>query len=178
VKKVLITGVAGFIGQRVALDLLQNNQIQVVGIDSLTDYYPVDLKQSRLEQLKVVERFTYQKLDISDALGLEALLSTYQFDTVIHLAAQAGIRLPSDEYSRYIDSNLSGFANTLLISAKNGVENFLYASSSSVYGNSTNFPLAESEHDLKPVSFRIWHISELRLHFNKTKFLVCLETVR
>ena len=152
-KKVLITGAAGFIGQQVALDLLQNNQVQVVGIDSLTDYYPVDLKQSRLEQLKVVERFTYQKLDISDAFGLEALLSTQQFDTVIHLAAQAGIRLPIDEYSRYIDSNLTGFANMLLMSAKYGVENFLYASSSSVYGNSTNFPLAESEPDLKPVSF-------------------------
>lgn len=152
-KKVLVTGVAGFIGQRVALDLLQNFQVQVVGIDSMTDYYPVDLKQSRLEQLKVVEKFTYQELDISDALGLEALLSQHQFDTVIHLAAQAGIRLPINEYSRYIDSNLTGFANTLLMSAKYGVENFMYASSSSVYGNSTNFPLAESESDLKPVSF-------------------------
>lgn len=152
-KKVLITGVAGFIGQQVALDLLQNNEVQVVGIDSLTDYYPVDLKKSRLEQLKGLESFTYQKLDITDVRELEALLTNHQCDTVIHLAAQAGIRLPIDEYFRYIDSNLTGFANTLLMSAKYGVENFLYASSSSVYGNSTNFPLSENELDLKPVSF-------------------------
>lgn len=152
-KKVLITGVAGFIGQRVALQLLQDADVQVVGIDSLSDYYAVDLKESRLKQLKVSERFVYQNLDVSDVTGMKILMETHEFDTVIHLAAQAGIRLPVDEYFRYIESNLTGFANTLWMSAQNGVQNFLYASSSSVYGNSTNFPLTELEPDLKPVSF-------------------------
>jgi len=152
-KNVLLTGVAGFIGHRVALELLQTSQVQVVGVDSLSDYYAVDLKQSRLTQLTGHHNFVFQNLNISDSSKVSEFMSSHQFDTVIHLAAQAGIRLPFEEYSRYVDSNLTGFANILLMSAKNGIQNFLYASSSSVYGNSTNFPLSEQEPNLKPVSF-------------------------
>jgi UDP-glucuronate 4-epimerase len=153
VKKVLITGVAGFIGQRLALQLLENQDVEVFGIDSLTDYYAVDLKESRLRDLKGRPNFSFQQIDICDTNSLVSLLASQEFDSVIHLAAQAGIRLPLSEYSRYVDSNLTGFSNILLSSAQHKVSNFLYASSSSVYGNSTNFPLSELELNPQPVSF-------------------------
>lgn len=152
-KKVLITGVAGFIGQRLALQLLENQDVEVFGIDSLTDYYAVDLKESRLRDLKERPNFSFQQIDICDTNSLVSLLASHEFDSVIHLAAQAGIRLPLSEYSRYVDSNLTGFSNILLSSAQHKVSNFLYASSSSVYGNSTNFPLSELELNPQPVSF-------------------------
>ena len=152
-KRVLITGVAGFIGHQVAMQLLEDGAVEVIGIDILSDYYAVDLKESRLSELKSFPSFHFEKLDICNHSGMDLLLGKYRVDTVIHLAAQAGIRLPFDQYSRYIDSNLTGFSNSLYLSAKNGVSNFIYASSSSVYGNSTNFPLSESEPNLQPVSF-------------------------
>ncbi len=152
-KKVLITGVAGFIGQRLALQLLENQDVEVFGIDSLTDYYAIDLKESRLRDLKGRPNFSFQQIDICDTGTLVSLLASQDFDSVIHLAAQAGIRLPLSEYSRYVDSNLTGFSNILLSSAQHKVSNFLYASSSSVYGNSTNFPLSELELNPQPVSF-------------------------
>lgn len=152
-KRVLITGVAGFIGHRLALQLLENQEIEVAGIDSMTDYYALDLKKSRLNLLQGRARFRFYQIDICDTKSLNLLLAREEFDCVVHLAAQAGIRLPFSEYSRYVDSNLTGFSNMLLLSAHHKVSNFLYASSSSVYGNSTNFPLSESEINLKPVSF-------------------------
>ena len=152
-KKVLITGVAGFIGHRLALQLLESQDLEVTGLDSITDYYAVDLKKSRLNLLKARSRFSFHQIDICDTESLNLLLARDEFDCVIHLAAQAGIRLPFSEYSRYIDSNLTGFSNMLLLSAQHGVSNFLYASSSSIYGNSTNFPLSESELNPQPVSF-------------------------
>ena len=152
-KKVLITGVAGFIGHRLALQLLENQEVEVTGLDSITDYYAVDLKESRLKLLKGRSRFNFHQIDICDTERLNSLLAREEFDCVIHLAAQAGIRLPFSEYSRYVDSNLTGFSNILLLSAQHKVANFLYASSSSIYGNSINFPLSESELDPQPVSF-------------------------
>jgi UDP-glucuronate 4-epimerase len=153
VTKILITGVAGFIGHRLALQLLENQDVEVTGLDSLTDYYAVNLKESRLNLLKGKERFSFHQIDICDTESINSLLASEEFDSVIHLAAQAGIRLPFSEYSRYVDSNVTGFSNIFLLSAQHKVSNFLYASSSSVYGNSTNFPLSEAELNPQPVSF-------------------------
>jgi len=152
VKRVLITGVAGFIGYQVAMQLLKDGAVEVIGIDILSDYYAVDLKESRLIQLKSFQSFHFEKLDICDYSGVDLLLAKYRVDTVIHLAAQAGIRLPFDQYSRYIDSNLTGFSNSLYLSAKNGISNFIYASSSSVYGNSTAKTYKEGDLAIRPIS--------------------------
>ena len=149
--KILLTGAAGFIGMATALRLLERGD-EVVGLDNLNDYYAVSLKQSRLNQLTTHAGFRFVKMDVADRAGITALFADSQFDRVIHLAAQAGVRYSIQNPLAYIDSNLLGFANILEGCRHNHVQHLVYASSSSVYGGNTKMPFSEHDSVDHPVS--------------------------
>lgn len=142
--KFLVTGAAGFIGSFVAKKLCESGHI-VVGIDNLNDYYDPNLKQSRLDRLNKFCNFTFVKLDLADREGIAELFSSHQFERVIHLAAQAGVRYSLENPLAYIDSNLVGMATVLEGCRHNKVEHLVYASSSSVYGINEKMPFSESD---------------------------------
>lgn len=150
-KKVLVTGVAGFIGSFVTKRLLEDNY-SVVGIDNLNDYYSVDLKYARLEMLKSFSRFTFIKQDISDKQALLNLFKNERFDYVIHLAAQAGVRYSIENPDAYIQCNIIGTYNVLEACRHYPVDHLIYASSSSVYGANTKVPFSEDDFVDHPVS--------------------------
>lgn len=139
--KILITGVAGFIGFHVAKCLLERGE-QIVGIDNLNDYYDVRLKQARLAQLADISGFAFHHIDLADRLAMSRLFSSFPFRRVINLAAQAGVRYSLVNPHAYADSNLLGFMNVLEGCRNNGVEHLVYASSSSVYGANTQMPFS------------------------------------
>ncbi|MDO6617619.1 NAD-dependent epimerase [Shewanella sp. 6_MG-2023] len=147
----LITGAAGFIGFHVAKRLCEDGH-QVHGIDNLNDYYDVNLKLARLERLKKFGTFTFVKLDLADREGIAELFSTENFDRVIHLAAQAGVRYSIENPMAYIDSNLVGMATILEGCRHNKVEHLVYASSSSVYGMNEKMPFSTEDAVDHPVS--------------------------
>jgi UDP-glucuronate 4-epimerase len=149
--KVLVTGVAGFIGYHLAQRLLQDG-FQVCGIDNLSDYYDVNLKKARLSQLQPQPGFTFQYLDLSDRPGMAQLFQEHRFDYVVNLAAQAGVRYSLDNPWAYVDSNVSGFVNLLEGCRHNPVQHLVFASSSSVYGANTKVPFAVSDRTDYPVS--------------------------
>ncbi|HCT3638823.1 TPA: NAD-dependent epimerase [Klebsiella variicola] len=148
--KFLVTGAAGFIGFYVSKRLL-NDGHQVVGIDNINDYYDVKLKESRLEQLESPS-FTFYKLDLADRDGMAKLFETEQFERVIHLAAQAGVRYSLENPYAYADSNLTGYLNILEGCRHNKVQHLLYASSSSVYGLNRKMPFSTDDSVDHPVS--------------------------
>ncbi|HHT0471756.1 TPA: NAD-dependent epimerase [Klebsiella variicola subsp. variicola] len=148
--KFLVTGAAGFIGFHVSKRLL-NDGYQVVGIDNINDYYDVKLKESRLEQLESPS-FTFYKLDLADRDGMAKLFETEQFERVIHLAAQAGVRYSLENPYAYADSNLTGYLNILEGCRHNKVQHLLYASSSSVYGLNRKMPFSTDDSVDHPVS--------------------------
>jgi UDP-glucuronate 4-epimerase len=149
--KVLVTGVAGFIGMYVAERLLARGDT-VVGIDNLNDYYDVSLKEARLARLTPHPAFHFVKLDLADRDGMAALFRQERPDAVINLAAQAGVRYSLKNPLAYADSNLLGFVNVLEGCRHNGVSHLLYASSSSVYGGNKKVPFAEDDNVDHPVS--------------------------
>lgn len=149
--KILVTGVAGFIGMHTALKLLARGD-EVVGIDNLNDYYDVQLKYDRLAKLEKYSSFVFQKLDIADRAEVEELFFKGNFDKVVHLAAQAGVRYSITNPHAYVDSNLVGFVNILEGCRKNDLQHLVYASSSSVYGGNTKMPFSESDGVDHPVS--------------------------
>lgn len=149
--KVLITGCAGFIGAALAKVLLERGEY-IVGIDNLNDYYDVELKLSRLAEIETNQSFKFIELDISDREGVEALFNEYDFDVVVNLAAQAGVRYSIENPAAYIDSNLVGFANILENCRQKKVANLVYASSSSVYGANKEYPFSEDHPVNHPVS--------------------------
>jgi UDP-glucuronate 4-epimerase len=149
--KVLVTGAAGFIGMATALRLLQRGD-EVVGVDNLNDYYDVNLKRARLQQLQPHAGFRFVPLDIADRAGMEALFRAERFDRVVHLAAQAGVRYSLLNPHAYVDSNLVGFVNVLEGCRHTQVQHLVYASSSSVYGGNVKMPFAESDGVDHPVS--------------------------
>jgi UDP-glucuronate 4-epimerase len=149
--KVLVTGVAGFIGMYVAERLLARGDT-VVGIDNLNDYYDVSLKEARLARLTPHPAFRFVKLDLADRDGMAALFKQERPDAVINLAAQAGVRYSLKNPLAYADSNLLGFVNLLEGCRHNGVKHLLYASSSSVYGGNKKVPFAEDDNVDHPVS--------------------------
>lgn len=149
--KILITGAAGFIGHFLALRLLARGDI-VVGVDNLNDYYDVTLKQARLAKLMSHERFTFIKADIADRKLMELLFTAHQFDVVVNLAAQAGVRYSITNPHAYIEANIVGFLNVLEGCRHSKVKNLLFASSSSVYGANTALPFAESNTVDHPVA--------------------------
>src|SRR5271163_4941772 len=134
--KILVTGAAGFIGSATAQRLL-NRADEVVGLDDLNDYYDVSLKEARLARLQVRPGFRFVQLDLADRAGMEALFIREQFDRVVHLGAQAGVRYSIKNPGSYIQSNIVGTLHVLEGCRHNAVSHLVYASSSSVYGAST-----------------------------------------
>ena len=158
--KVLVTGVAGFIGMHVAQRLLARGE-EVVGLDNLNDYYDPRLKQARLDALAQNAphaAFRFEKLDLGDTAGIMALFSAQharparRFDRVIHLAAQAGVRYSLVNPHAYAHSNLAGFLNILEACRQYGTEHLVYASSSSVYGANAKTPFSVHDAVDHPVS--------------------------
>lgn len=149
--KVLITGVAGFIGMHVAQRLLAQG-IEVVGIDNLNDYYDVQLKEDRLKQLMPLPGFRFVRLDMADRTAMEALFATEKFQRVVNLAAQPGVRYSIKNPHAYVNTNIVGFLNVLEGCRHNGVEHLVYASSSSVYGSNTHMPFSVRDNVDHPVS--------------------------
>ena len=149
--KFLVTGAAGFIGYHVAERLLAAGH-QVVGIDNLNDYYDVGLKMARLDRLADKPGFRFIKLDLADREGMAALFAEHQFQRVIHLGAQAGVRYSLVNPLAYADANLIGHLNVLEGCRHNKVEHLLYASSSSVYGLNRKLPFATEDSVDRPVS--------------------------
>lgn len=149
--KVLVTGAAGFIGFHVS-QYLCNRGDEVIGIDNLNDYYEVSLKEARLSQLEPLSNFRFIKLDIADRGGMAKLFELEDFDRVVHLAAQAGVRYSIENPHAYADSNLVGFLNILEGCRHAKVEHLVYASSSSVYGANETTPFSENDNVDHPVS--------------------------
>jgi UDP-glucuronate 4-epimerase len=149
--KILVTGVAGFIGFHLAKRLLAEGN-QVYGVDNLNDYYDVSLKQARLGQLLPHSKFTFEYLDISDRLSTSNLFASGNFEVVIHLAAQAGVRYSLANPHAYVDSNLVGFTNILEGCRHSPVEHLIFASSSSIYGKNTQVPFSVADRVDAPVS--------------------------
>ena len=150
--KILVTGAAGFIGMHVAKRLLEQGH-EIIGIDNLSDYYDVKLKEDRLLQLATFSGFRFIKLDMADRSGMDALFSTEKFQRMVNLAAQAGVRYSLKNPHTYVDSNITGFLNVLEGCRHNGVEHLVYASSSSVYGANTKMPFSVHDNVDHPVSF-------------------------
>ena len=152
--QILVTGAAGFIGADLCLRLLDANHT-VVGVDNFNDYYDIMLKHARVGQISEhanAPDFTMHQLGIEDRNAIENLFDSYQFDVVVNLAAQAGVRYSIENPASYIDSNLVGFSNILEGCRHAKVGHLLYASSSSVYGANKNFPFSESDRVDNPVS--------------------------
>jgi UDP-glucuronate 4-epimerase len=150
-KNVLVTGVAGFIGFQLSRRLL-NDGVRVTGVDNLNPYYDVQLKQDRLDQIVPDEKFTFVNLDLVDRTALEDLFSASNFDVVVNLAAQAGVRYSLTNPHAYVDSNLVGFVNILECCRHHKVKHLVFASSSSVYGANTNMPFSTHHNVDHPVS--------------------------
>ncbi len=149
--KILVTGVAGFIGMHTAQQLLARGD-EVVGIDNLNDYYDPQLKRDRLLQLAKFARFRFIMQDIAEQVTLAALFERERFERVVHLAAQAGVRYSISHPHAYAQSNLVGFLNMLEGCRQQAVGHLVYASSSSVYGGSTTLPFDEADPVAHPVS--------------------------
>ncbi|MEN5233478.1 NAD-dependent epimerase [Sphingobacterium faecium] len=167
-KTILVTGAAGFIGFHLAKSLLEDGHM-VVGLDNLNDYYDVSLKLDRLKEIGIhgdevslsesvsvsdcyEGRFTFVKLDLQDRVALPLLFEKYQFDGVINLAAQAGVRYSIENPASYIDSNIVGFLNILECCRHNKIGHLVYASSSSVYGENEKVPFSEDDTVDRPIS--------------------------
>jgi UDP-glucuronate 4-epimerase len=148
----LITGAAGFIGSYLCHKLAKEGN-KVIAVDSFSNYYDVGLKNNRVKVLLVPLKVDVINLDITDDLKFDNLVSISKPDVVINLAAQAGVRLPLNETDKYVNNNLVGFSNVLRSTVNNKVPYFLYASSSSVYGDKAAIPYIESEQNLHPNSF-------------------------
>ena len=164
--KILVTGTAGFIGYHLALKLLERGD-EVIGLDNINDYYDVNLKYARLDNLginknelednKLVSSKTYPKhkfvkMDLSDTNSIYKLFENEKFDAVCNLAAQAGVRYSIENPHAYIDSNIKGFMNILEACRHKDIKNLSYASSSSVYGLNKSQPFKTSDHTDHPIS--------------------------
>ena len=149
--KILITGAAGFIGFHLANRLLADGYT-VTGIDNLNSYYNVNLKKDRLNNLIPFDNFSFVKIDISDKEKLKKVFQENQFDVVVNLAAQAGVRYSLENPEAYVDSNLVGFVNILECCRHNSIKHLVFASSSSVYGANTKRPFSVHHNVDHPVS--------------------------
>lgn len=151
-KRILVTGAAGFIGAALCLELTKKSY-QVLGIDNLNDYYDVQLKLDRLHRLDDNDLFLFKKVDISDKSSLQIPFEEFRPEIVVNLAAQAGVRYSILNPDSYTKSNLVGFANILECCRKTKVKHLIFASSSSVYGKNKKVPFSEEDNVDKPVSY-------------------------
>lgn len=149
--KILITGTAGFIGFSLAKVLLEKGE-EIVGIDNFNNYYDVKLKEDRNKILEGYDNYKLYRLDISNLEELKKVFEENKFDKVCHLAAQAGVRYSIDNPYVYADANLVGFVNMINLTKDSGIKQFVYASSSSVYGDTSKVPFSEQEDVSKPIS--------------------------
>jgi len=149
--KIMVTGTAGFIGNQLALKLLERGD-EVIGIDNLNDYYDVNLKLARLDRIKSYPNYTDIKADIADRDTIENIFAKYQPQRVVNLAAQAGVRYSIENPHAYIESNMLGFLNILEGCRHNKIEHLVYASSSSVYGANESMPFSVHDNVDHPVS--------------------------
>lgn len=140
-KKILITGSSGFIGFHLSNFLLQKN-FNIIGIDNHDDYYDIKIKNQRLKILRKNNKFIFFKLNILDK-NIHNIFKKYKPDLIINLAAQAGVRFSLKNPQKYIDTNIKGFLNILEAMKSNNLKKIIYASSSSVYGNTKKFPTTE-----------------------------------
>lgn len=150
-QKVLVTGVAGFIGSHLSIRLLERGD-EVVGLDNLNDYYDVSLKEARLARFSDHENFRFVKMELSDRAGMESLFAEEKFDKVVNLAAQAGVRYSLQNPHAYIDSNIVGFTHILEGCRHHQVKHLVYASSSSVYGANETMPFSVHDNVDHPLS--------------------------
>lgn len=167
-KRILITGAAGFIGFHIVQKLIKKEGVQIVGIDNINDYYDVDLKYDRLracgiDKSSIIKSgyikshnytdYSFAQVDIADSIQLKKVFEEGNFDVVIHMAAQAGVRYSLTNPEAYVHSNLVGFSNVLECCRLYNIKHLVYASSSSVYGMSTKTPFTENDNVDYPVSF-------------------------
>ncbi len=150
--KILVTGCAGFIGFHLSKKLSGSKYFDIVGIDNLNNYYDIQLKVDRLSLLHSFRNFKFHKIDIKNRSELKTLFNKYNFDLVINLAAQAGVRYSIQNPFSYIDNNITGFLNILEEVKSHEIRNVLYASSSSVYGNNKKIPFSETDSVDNPIS--------------------------
>ncbi|HCJ6120958.1 TPA: GDP-mannose 4,6-dehydratase [Escherichia coli] len=151
--KILITGAAGFIGHALSQYFLNTSNYEIVGIDTLNDYYSVELKKARIATLTEKSDFTFYQMDIADYHSLDQLFNKYQFDYVVNLAAQAGVRYSIENPKVYTESNLVGFSNILETCRHHKIKHLIFASSSSVYGRNEKVPFSEEDRVDLPVSY-------------------------
>lgn len=150
-KKILVTGTAGFIGFHYAQRLLRDGY-HVLGVDNVNDYYDTSLKEDRIQILESEEAFEFVRADLNDRAAIEKIFSDFKPQVVVNLAAQAGVRYSIENPHAYIDSNLLGFTNILEGCRHHDVEHLIYASSSSVYGANTKVPFSVEHNVDHPVS--------------------------
>lgn len=151
--KVLVTGAAGFIGYHVARRLAETQRCEVLGVDSLSDYYDVGLKRARLAQLSPFEDFRFLQADFAEAEKFSALVAHFKPDYVVHLGAQAGVRYSMENPAAYTRNNLDGFASVLEACRRTPPKHIVFASSSSVYGAGARPPFREDDNTDQPVSY-------------------------
>ena len=152
-KTILVTGAAGFIGCNLCKQLLNNfENIKVVGLDNMNDYYDVRIKEERLSELQAYDNFIFVKGNLADKALIDQLFVDYKPQVVVNLAAQAGVRYSITNPGAYIESNLIGFYNILEACRNNPVEHLVYASSSSVYGSNKKIPYSTDDKVDNPVS--------------------------
>ena len=156
-KKILITGVAGFIGFSLAKKIIQSKKYDVIGIDNLNSYYIKKLKLKRLSLLKK-QKLKFYKIDLTEKNKLNNLFKKYNFDVVFNFAAQAGVRYSFENPKSYTDSNIIGFINLIEVAKNFRIDKFIFASSSSIYGDQRPFPKTENS-DVNPIN--LYSLSKL-----------------
>ena len=174
--KILVTGAAGFIGYHLCKSLLEDDY-EVLGIDNINDYYDPNLKLARLEQLKPLKNFKFEKVDISDRKSITQSFQSFKPHKVVNLAAQAGVRYSIENPYAYMNSNLVGFLNIIELCRHNNVEGFIYASSSSVYGGNTKIPFSVKDRVDNPISLYAASKKSNELIANSYSHLYGLNTI-
>ncbi|PIS08269.1 protein CapI, partial [Candidatus Berkelbacteria bacterium CG10_big_fil_rev_8_21_14_0_10_33_10] len=149
--KILVTGIAGFIGSHTADALLKRGD-QVVGIDNFNDYYDPKIKEDRIKRLQKSYQFSLYRTDISDYTAVEKIVRKEKPDKICHLAAQAGVRYSLENPFVYLKSNIDGTLVMLETARHNNIKDFIYASSSSVYGGNKKLPFSEEDRVDAPIS--------------------------